>query len=223
MKWWIAALLALNAGLFGYYELSRPAGGPQPGHAPLQADKLKMLSREEVDAMPRVAPPAPAPEPTPAPAIEPLACYDWGSFTGKRLPRARAAIARLALDTRVQPVAAPDALRYWVYIPPLRSSQAAQARTEQLRTAGVQESFVVQDAQWRNAISLGLFKDEALAIKLVDELHAKGISDAVKAVRNPEGKQFMLQLRRVPEAAAQEVRSMQPDFPYSELKQVACE
>jgi hypothetical protein len=226
-KWLFWLLLAVNGLLFGYFELSKPlSGGMQPGHEPIAADKMKLLTESEVAAMPKTAVPDPVSVPLteqPAlPAIEQVACYEWGSFTGKRIERARTVIDKLGLESKVETVANREAIRYWVYIPPLPSFEEAQARNEALHSLGIDNTFIVKDAQWRNAISFGVFKDENLATRLAGEMRNRGVTDVVKAVRNQEGRQFLIALDKVPDSKAEEIRRQKPDFPYSELKQVEC-
>jgi hypothetical protein len=226
-KWLFGLLLAVNVLLFGYFALSRPlTGGMKPGHEPIAADKMKLLTESEVAAMPRTAVPDPVSVPLteqPAlPVIEQVACYQWGSFTGKRIERARAIIDKLGLEPKVETVANREAIRYWVYIPPLASFEEAQARNEALHSLGIDNTFIVKDAQWRNAISFGVFKDENLATRLAQDMRNRGVTDVVKAVRNQEGRQFLIALDNVPTSKAEEIRRQKPDFPYSELKQVEC-
>lgn len=226
-KWLFLALLAVNVLLFGYIELSKPLrGGPQPAHAPIAAEKMKVLSDAEVAALPKTTVPDPVSVPLteqPAlPAIEQVACYQWGSFTGSRIERARNTIEKLGLESKVETVANREAIRYWVYIPPLPSFEDAQTRNSALHSLGIDNTFIVRDAQWRNAISFGVFKDENLATRLAEDMRNRGVTDVVKAVRNQEGRQFLITLADVPDSKAEELRRLKPDFPYSELKQVAC-
>lgn len=226
-KWLFWLLLAVNVLLFGYFELSKPMSGDiQPGHEPVAADKLKLLTESDMAAMPGTGGSGPASatltEQPALSAIEQVACYEWGSFTGKRIEGARSAIEKLGLKSKVESVANREAIRYWVYIPPLPSIEEAQARNTALHSLGIENTFIVQDAQWRNAISFGVFKDENLATRLTDDMHNRGVTDVVKAIRNQEGRQFLVALDNVPGSKVEEIRRLKPDFPYSELKQVEC-
>lgn len=230
MKWkWLFWLLVIvNVLLLAYFELSQPLrGGAQAGHEPVEADKMRLLSQAQVDAMPKSSGDEPVSAPLteqPAdPALEQVACYEWGSFTGKRVERARDVVEKFGLeDVKVETVGNKEATRYWVYIPPLASFEEAQARNSALHRLGIDNTFIVKDAQWRNAISFGVFKDESLATRLAEDMRSRGVTDVVKAVRNQEGRQFLLTLRNLPESRAEEIRRLKPDFPYSELKQVEC-
>lgn len=223
MKWLFGLLLALNVGLFGYFELSKPLdSGTQAGHESIQPEKMKLLTPQQVEAMPKPAAAVPV-EPPALQALEQLSCYEWGSFPGKRIGRARDVVEKLGLDAQVQVIANQEAIRYWVYIPPLKNFQEAQARNEALHRLGIENTFIVQDAQWKNAISFGVFKDEALATRLAEDMRNRGVTDVAKTVRNQEGKQFVLAIRNISDTTAEEIQRLKPDFPYSELKRVECQ
>lgn len=222
MKWMAWLLLVLNIALFGYFELSRPlAVGDQPGHESIQPELLHLLTPDEVAAMPKPA--ATSTEQLAPQPLEQVACYEWGSFPANASGRAKELLQRIGQNPEVRVVAPKEAERYWVYIPPQKSQQEAQARVDALHQLGIQEAFIVQAPQWRHAISLGLFKDEALATRLAQDLRGRGVTDVVKAARNPQGGQSSFYLRNLAAASADEIRKAKPDFPYSELKQVVCE
>ena len=228
-KWLFWLLVVVNVGLYGYFELSKPLNsGTSAGHESIQPEKMQLLTPQQLEALPKSASiPTPMEQPSteqPAPqALEQSSCYEWGSFTAKRLVRARGVVDRFGLDTQAQVIANQEAIRYWVYIPPLRSFEEAQARNDALRSLGIADTFIVQDAQWKNAISFGVFKDEALAARLAEDMRNRGVTDVVKAVRNKEGRQSVLLIRNISDSTAEEIRKLKPDFPYSELKQVACQ
>jgi hypothetical protein len=222
MKWFVWLLLILNVVLFGYFKLSEPMPkGIQPGHEPVQADSMKILTPEQLSALPKTSPVTDA---TALPvAVQQVACYEWGSFTSASVTRARHILEKFGLETHVLVVAPQEAMRYWLYIPPLKSLRAAQTRNDQLRSLGVAESFIVQEPQWRYAISLGVFKEEAGAIQLQEELRSRGVLDAVKGVRNDESGQSVFVIKNMTAGVAEEVGKFRPDFPSSELRQVACQ
>ena len=79
------------------------------------------------------------------------------------------------------------------------------------------------EPQWRYAISLGVFKDEQLAAKLLEDLKKKGVVSAVKGVRNQEQGQTSLLISNMSLDKVVEIDKLKPDFPGSELKQVTCQ
>jgi len=217
MKLLVLILLLLNAVLFAYFNLSKPQTTSSINHEPIEPEKIKLLTPQEIEAMPRKQPEAEGFQP-----VE-FSCYEWGSFSATSLPRARETLTRLALDATPLEKTTQEATRYWVYLPQSRTLQAAQARVQQLRRLGVEESFVVFEPQWRYAISLGVFKDEQLAAKLLEELKKKGVVSAVKGVRNQEQGQTSLLITNMSLDKVVEIDKLKPDFPGSELKQVTCQ
>lgn len=214
---WI--LLLLNALLLAYFNLGRPQPAVQAAHAPLQPEKIKLLTPEQIARLPK----KPAPEPASPTAAVQYGCYEWGSFSTANLPRARAALAQFSLDPTVKQQTSKEATRYWVYIPRHASLQAAQVTLDELHNLGIQESFIVLEPQWRYAVSLGVFKDEQLATKLLEEVRRRGVTSAVKGVRNQEKGQASLLMNNMSSDIAAEIEKLKPNFPGSELKQVICQ
>lgn len=218
MKWIVGGLLVLNLGLWiavGWFH-------PQPAskthvYEPLSADKIKLLTQDEVDALPK------ADEPGDARQGEAYACYEWGSFSTEGLQRAQVILSQHSLVATVQQKTMQEALRYWVYIPPLPSLQAAQSKVGELKALGVDVSFIIQEAPWRNAISLGVFKDERLANKLLEQLQRQGVRSAQKGVRNQEKGRVSLLINDMSAEMAGELNKQGANFPGSELKQVICQ
>jgi hypothetical protein len=109
-----------------------------------------------------------------------------------------------------------------VYYPPLKNAQLAQKKAEEIKSLGIGEIFVVQDSQWRHAISFGLFQDEKLATNLLNDLQAKGVKGATKALRSPGKNISSLLVKAVSPEAALELQKVSPEFIDSELKVAAC-
>ncbi len=219
MKWLLSLLLLGNVLLFAYFNLPLRSGvALQVESAPLNPEKIRLLGPEEISALPLHRLPLQAP----ATAAGQLACYEWGTFSRARLASARSIVNRFALDAVVIQQTAAESTRYWVYVPPLRNAAAAQARAEELKQLGISELYVVQDEQFRNAISLGVFKDEQLATKLLEELKSKGVVSAAKGVRNQENGRASLYISNMSSTLVPELEKLQPEYPGSELKQVTC-
>lgn len=223
MKWLFWLLLLLNAALFGYFKLTEPHPvGIVAGHEPIQPEKLKILSPEQLSALSKTEQPTAAAPVDPPGAVQ-TACYEWGSFSATNLSRARNILEKFSLESVTKQTAPQEAARYWVYIPPRKTAEEAQTKANELRALGVDDFFVVQEPQWRYAISLGVFKDEKLAAKHLEDLHTRGVRSAVKSERNHEGSQSSLFMKNVAANVADEIGKLKPDFPGSELKQVTCE
>jgi hypothetical protein len=219
MRLTVWLLLLLNVLVLAYFNLDAAEPVSQAGQAPIQPEKIRLLDAEEIARLPKklksVAEPTVArPE---------LGCYEWGSFSQASLPRAREALTGFSLAATPIQQTSGEATRYWVYIPRHGSVQAAQTTLDELRNLGIQESFIVLEPQWRYAISLGVFKDEQLATKLLEEVRTRGVTSATKGVRNQERGQTSLLISNMPADIAAEIEKLKPIFPGSELKQVTCQ
>lgn len=227
MKWIVWLLVIVNVLLLAYFNLDLSSTAPVAAiHQSLQPEKLKLLTPQEIEALPKkesevkaIEAVALVPDPVPVTA----GCYEWGSFSAVNLRRARNVLNKYSLNATVKQQTSQESTRYWVYIPRLRTAALAQAKADELRALGVEDIFVVQEPQWHNAISFGVFKDEQLATKLLEELKGKGVVSAVKAVRNQEKGQASLFISNMTSDTAAEIEKLKPDFPGSELKQATCQ
>ena len=73
---------------------------------------------------------------------------------------------------------------WWVHVPSLGSKEAAERKAAEIRKLGVDDLVIVQDpgpAQF--AISLGLYKNEVQANRLLESLREKGVRSAQVAGR----------------------------------------
>jgi hypothetical protein len=205
-------------GLLAYFNQDRflPTT-PQLKQAEITPEKITVLDQKKIDALPKKAVDAPSPPPPVA-----NTCIEWGVFSTASLANAQSAIASLSLQATVKEQTSQEAQRFWVYKPPLKTIEEAQAKAEELKALGVEELFVVQEPKWKNAISFGVFEDEKLALKLLQELKAKGVKDAVKALRNQGKGHANLLLNNLTETEVAALRRLNPEFPQTELKEVSC-
>ncbi len=214
---WLLALI--NIGLVAYFNLAHTL--PSKPHAQsteIAPEKIQVLSQKQIEALPKKSVVPPPQTPT---AI--AACFEWGIFSNANIANAQNVVARLALQATVKEQTSQQSKRFWVYRPPLKSAQKAQLRAAELKALGIEDLFVVQEKEWENAISFGIFEDEQLASKLLSELKAKGIKDAVKTLRN-QGKGYAtLQLNNLAEHDVAELKKFKSDFPEADLKEVSCQ
>lgn len=224
MKWIMLGLLLLNVGLLAFFELSQANQALSRSRPPpLHPEKIQLLTPQQIEAMPRKAPPEAAVQPAEPVATVTTACYEWGNFSARNLPRARTILDQFSLIATVQQQTPQASTRYWVYIPRRPSAQSANTKMEELKALGLDDIFVVQEPQWRYAISLGLFKDEQLAAKRLEDVKRRGVNSAIKAVRNQEQGQSSLLINNMSADTAAEIEKLRPDFPGSEIKQITCQ
>jgi hypothetical protein len=228
MKLLVWLLVLLNVGLLAYFNMDLIAPKPAVADRSILPEKLIILSQKDIDAMPKVVTP---PEATPvalaAVVQSATSCYKWGNFTKTNLPSAQVVLVRLGLQSVInQETGGPDGAkedrRFWVYYPPLKTEELAQEKADEIKAMGVEELFIVQDSQWRNAISFGLFQDEQLASALLNDLLAKGVKGATKALRSPGKSLSSLLIKAVSAETALELHKVKPEFVGTDLTPAAC-
>ena len=224
MRWWVWLLLLLNLGLFAYFNFDKIVPPQVVQTKEITPEKLKILSQQELEAMPKKEVPPPAEVQQAAPTVAVTSCYRWGNFSATNLPAAQVVLVKLGLQGTVhQETVAQQDRRYWVYYPPLKSAELAKQKAEEIKALGVEELFIVQDSQWRNAISFGLFAEEELASKLLTDLQAKGVKGATKALRNPGKGLSSLLIQDVTVENALELQKVKPEFVGTEIVPAACQ
>jgi hypothetical protein len=221
MKLFVWVLVLLNLGLLVYFNVDLIAPKPALADRSIQPAKLKILTEKELATLPKKEVSEPA-------AVAPVAqsaasCYKWGNFTKTNLPAAQVVLVRLGLQSVInQEAAAEEDKRFWVYYPPLKTEALAQQKASEIKALGVGELFIVQDSQWRNAISFGLFQDEQLASALLNDLQVKGVKGATKALRSPGKSLSSLLVKGVSNEAALELHKIKPEFLGTDLTPAAC-
>lgn len=234
MRLFVWLLVLLNVGLLAYFNMDIISPKAASADHSIQPQKLKLLSESDMAAMPKkdaqatTNAAAPAAQvsvqsATPPTTLAATSCYKWGNFTKTNLPSAQVVLVRLGLQSVVNQEAVEQAdKRFWVYYPPLKSAALAQQKAAEIKALGVSELFIVQDSQWRNAISFGLFQDEQLATNLLNELQAKGVKGVAKSLHNPGKSLTSLLIKAVNGDAAAELQKIKPEFVGTELAQAAC-
>ena len=235
MKWLVWLLLLINIGLAVYFNTDLFNQNQSLIKPDVSPNKVSLLDSKALAAMPKKTVIAtPPPEPSMAANLssnltqnlnsvtDRTGCYEWGIFSRNNLAAAKTELSRLALSSTEKKQTSQEAQRFWVYIPPLKSAALAQVKAEELKALGIQDTFIVQEPQWRNAISFGVFQDEKLATNLLNELKSKGVSTATKNLRNQGKEHISLLLKNVPTAAAAALANMKAQFPGSEIKSMNC-
>lgn len=167
------------------------------GDAPTAATPAAKHEPAVVEAKPAETPPvaektlekaaeAPVPEPeTKAESADkPVVCLVWRPLPVADADRLAALLGKRFGDYKVtRKQTASESNGWWVFIPPLAGKADADKKSGELRELGVTEFFVVQDAQNRFAISLGVFSSEKGGQERLAELKAKGVRSAQIAPR----------------------------------------
>lgn len=226
MRLLVLALLLVNVAFYAYTYVARQQdnAGQQISQLQIKPEKVRLLHSE--DGKRASAQQSPAPVSPAAPdsrTAVPAACLEWGLFAGPDVARADAAIAGLGLPQESVQRSVAGAGGYWVYMPPLKSKAEVGRKITELKNFGVTDFFVMQEpAALRNAISLGIFKTEEGAQKLLDELRNKGVRTAVVSRRDNFLRQVEFFLREPTDAVAARLAELQREFPGSVVKAVVC-
>jgi hypothetical protein len=219
MKKSMCLLVIINLMLLAYFNFDYLwPSMPVAKVSELNPEKISLLSQQQIDALPKKEIIAAEPVIT----VASTSCYEWGIFSASSITEAQTAVSKLSLQPTTKEQTSKNAKRFWIYKAPLKSAQEAQAKALQLKALGVQDLFVVQEPRWRNAISFGVFEDEKLAIKLLNELKAKGVRDVVKTLRNQGKGHFSLLFNHLAEPQVAEINMLKANFPEADLKEVAC-
>ena len=148
--------------------------------------------------------PAPLPEPEPAPAPVPrnlVACVQAGPFSTADARRFEARVARLGLAPRQSRIDMPyqEVTSRLVYLPPNGGREGAQRRVVELKERGVTNFFIMQNdtSPLRYAISLGVFKSDGAAQKLVADLQRQGVRGVRILPRGPQVTRAGYQYRQI--------------------------
>ena len=231
---WI--LVLANVAFFGAMRMGWLWWGEQATQAQpaLHENMIRLLGEPKIP--PVAALPAPVPVSAPVPASAPaaasvpvaakpgtLACLEWGDFSGADLARASSALSAMQLGDRLSQHQIEYSTGYWVYIPPLKDRAAINRKINELKARGIREYFVVQnESEWRNAISLGVFKTQEAAQHFLDELRNKAVRSAQVGQRASKFRVTRFSLNGVGVLIEAKMTAMQKEFPGSELKHVPC-
>ena len=234
LKFVFWALLGANGVLLAYGQglLVQPgdaAREPARLKNQLAPERMQQLTptqaRQAAAASVAPAPPAevaaPVPEPAPAPVPVPVArdlvaCVQAGPFSTADARRFEARIARLGLAPRQSRIEIPfqEVTSRLVYLPPNGGREGAQRRIAELKERGVTNFFVMQNdtSPLRYAISLGVFKSDGAAQKLVADLQRQGVRGVRILPRGPQVTRAGYQYRQIDAAERDRLTGIADDY-----------
>lgn len=216
MKWLTWVLLLANlvvAGVFmtlPYWPQSAPGE-----NAPLNVDRLSLRSQTATT-------PSDVPSSRLARVDTKALCVEWRGLGRNEFPRVREQLKAMAGERVMSFSEVPLNTRNWVIFPPLPSAQSAAAKLNELAAAGVNDAFVVKDAAWRNAISLGLYANAEMAERRVREVESKGVLGTRIELLPRKGTDYYFVIRSEDADALKDLDTIKQAYPNSELSRVAC-
>jgi len=187
MRWIVGSLVVINILVLIWQLLTQdPAPTPPPPTRPAagNAETIKLLSELEEETLQAMMAKRERlrlqPKPTEA-STEPL-CTLVGPF--EKILNAEYFVERLqALDVQgqVQEVEVPGELGYWVYLPSLSSRKEAFDTLRELQSKGI-DSYVIPRGDLENGISFGMFSQENLAKRRLEDMRKQGYAAELQAV-----------------------------------------
>ncbi len=151
-----------------------------------------------------------------------VGCIELGPLATGDQTRAEEAVAALGQGLKVSSRRVDEPARWWVYIPPLATRQAAAQQEAELKKQGVEDSSVINDdSNFRYAISLGVFRSEDAANSRAEVLRKRGVRSVAVGPRDGSGPRVYVQLREAPEAVRLKLFDIKDSFPGSEVR--ACQ
>ena len=233
MRAFFLLLIAANLAFFIWVRQNESLDGnsdQEPGKRQMFPEKIRVLPGPAPDApaapKPAAATPTSAAAPSAAPAapaaLLPSACVEWGGFAVAEAPRAEQALVPLALGSRLSQRRSDEKAGWWVYIPPQGNRAAAQKKAAELKTLGIEEYFIMQDAgkaQW--AVSLGVFSSEDAAKSRLESLKGKGVRSAQVGEREMQVAKVWFQVRGADAALQGKLRDIAQGLPGTEIRACA--
>ncbi|MES2299511.1 MAG: SPOR domain-containing protein [Pseudomonadota bacterium] len=186
LKFIFWTLLCLNGALFAYSQgylgkIDNGAHDASPMKNQLNAAKLALITPEQASASAAAAKAAAAAAAAAKAKPEVIACTEVGNFGAAGAKRFETMVAPLALGERQsrRSVTAEESTSSIVYIPPQGSKEGAERKASELKQLGVSNYFIMsEESTMKWGISLGVFKSEAAAQRLLASLVKQGVHSA---------------------------------------------
>jgi hypothetical protein len=180
MRYLLILLLFLNALMFGWV-LTHPVTEQKTSLPPVPGDaaRLQLLSeRDTVEGSspePLEEPPAPLESSAPVEVAVVRNCYTLGPLMNeKAIKRLESRVSELGYSVNTRAIEQQETSGYWVFLPPYESRKKALEVAAELARKGIKDYYVVTDKENRNAVSLGLFSDQARANRRMAHIRSLG-------------------------------------------------
>jgi hypothetical protein len=203
-------LLVANLAVAAYLWLGTDHAPPAPPANELVPERIKLIDPD--NAKKKSAKGAPR------------ACLEWGAFTVTDAARAAKAVDAFQPGLQYTERRVEGTVSYWVHIPPQPTRRAAEALLAGVKRIGGDEYYVVQDdGRYANAISLGLFNNEAGALARREALTKLGVRDVAVATRESTAVRIYLRFRAVSDQAFARLGTLRTEFVGSDLRECSVE
>lgn len=183
------------------------------------AEAAEAAEDPEAGAASGQSPAAPAAPVTDTPDL--VTCVQAGPFSTAEARRFEAHIAGLDLAARQPRVEVPfqEVSSRLVYLPPNGGREGAQRRAAELKERGVEKFYIMQaGSPLRGAISLGVFKSDSAAQKLLTQLQRQGVRGVQVLPRGPQVSRAACQYRAIEPGVRTRMTGITDDYPNASLR-----
>lgn len=192
LTFWI--LLVANVVMFAatqtYTDSPKKPDEPQQLQ-PIEQEKIRLLPSAMISRESRPTRPVEAESPA-----ETVACLEIGEFDTAGAKRFEEKIKGFMPASSIKQFHPRHASSYMVFLPPAENKKAAEIRINELQRKGISNYFLITNGtQFKNAISLGIFKKEDAAKNLVAELQKLGLDDVDVHVRTKQSESISYMIR----------------------------
>ncbi|HET9046219.1 MAG TPA: SPOR domain-containing protein [Casimicrobiaceae bacterium] len=207
----VLLLIVANLTFYAYTKLDSAGADGARINEQVDADKIKILTPQEVAAL------GPA-------KIAALAdvCAEWGPFSDAERTKAIADLDPLQLGKLLTQRKIDIDGAFWVSVGPFANRAAAEKRVADLRAQGVIDTSAVDAGRGQYAVSLGIYRSEQAARARADALSRQGVAAAKVEPRQQTYSQTMLVVRDPREQVLARIKDLQPQYVGSDLRIGAC-
>lgn len=207
MKWLVATLLVINAGMFLWATGHRPDSAESFARNAVNPANMRLLGEVGGD-----------------PSREAM-CYRVGPFYDPNtVALASQKLGLLGIPYSQRAVKEREIRAYRVYLGPFNDDEALESERQRLRQSNVSDHHVRRDQREGTVISLGLFSQRDAAQALVRELARKEMSARAREEKRVLGPTFWLELEdeKANDRARDGLRNAKWGDPRARLRRSPC-
>jgi len=208
-----------------------------PHNKPIKMSKLQQLEQlptttDEYNSKTPKLTPVPPPlngavkPPEMSPKQEILACFQIGPYTQLNLAtQALEWLKQQASTTQAKIIERETKTldSTWVYLPSFKTHHDARQEEKQLAQKGVTDHMIVTSGQFKNAISLGLYRNPNSVERRLEELRAKGYTQVKTEKRYQRDTRYWLNVKLFEKAQKALRKAFDNQFKEKTFQSVACE
>lgn len=169
MRWFLLLLIVLNVFYYVWHQQQMPlAMSPSVESNLTSGQKIRLLGES-----------GSLPDRKTAIAEGEMCLYLGGLDTEPLLKSIEQRLLSLDIATEFVISEKPDAVEYWVYLPPLVSRQAALRQLRELQARQI-DSYIISQGDLANGISLGIFSKYDSAVSVSGRLRGAGYDVQLK-------------------------------------------